>query len=273
MIASRSGRCVGRVEQRRHALAPRRRAQPGQVDDVGVVGEVCRAREPLGRVRAPRVNRSARLAPSAAAPRRPRRGPAATTPSSARSRASNRSTIVSRVGRCCGPERDLHPLVGDGDATRARCPVWAATDTAPDGQPPAALLHRADDHPRGMQAAEAPQPVLDLLTQAGIDDRDEVEHAGGDRQGTRPSSAPPPRQVIRRSAASIRAGERVLLAPDARPSQAPPRAGPLRAARSAAAGPGEPAGVGVEPALPVFAPALEDRLDDRPLRVASRRCG
>ena len=95
---------LGQVERRRQPLAPRRRAQPGQVDDVGVLAQALGARERLHRivdvvgVQQHHVDRAGRQRVDrlGVAVRRPQR------PSAARRRAPGRQ-IVCSARRCSGP--------------------------------------------------------------------------------------------------------------------------------------------------------------------------
>ena len=70
---------LGQVEGRRQPLAPRRRAQPRQVDDVGVLAQALGAGERVRRDRPRRRSPSASRRSAAARRRPPRRGRAATT--------------------------------------------------------------------------------------------------------------------------------------------------------------------------------------------------
>ena len=141
-----------RVERRRDPLAPRRRAQPGEVDDVGVAGQVVGARQRgldvrfvLGvdqddlRQPAQRVDASA--------------WPCGDHTIVARSETTSGSTIVSSLGRWRSPISSSMRSRPTEIAPDARGVVGA--DPRDRRQPPAPRLDRDHDQPRRVVAADA----------------------------------------------------------------------------------------------------------------------
>ena len=179
----------------------------------------------------------------------------------ARSGTSSGSTIVSRLSTCCGPI---------STSTRSRPTamwpgLWTASSAATVAQASSVVrpwLDRGDDQPRRVVAPDPREPVLDLAAEAAVDDHDEVHHPRGHERAVRLVAAA--EQVAQRRL--DRARRRVPRAPDVlahslRHSRSP-------SSPSAAAGPAEPDVVRLQrPVRRRGVPVLEDRVDDRPLRV------
>jgi hypothetical protein len=132
--------------------------------------------------------------------------------------------------------------VGDRDVPR---PVHCVV--GPDARPGvdllAAVLDRAEDQPRRMEAADPLQAVLDLAAEVGVDDRHQVEHTGRDEgAGLVVVFAAAAGDHVAQRGLDAR-GRRVLLAPDLvhqRPRQCRPSP-PSAISSSEAVGPGVPA--------------------------------
>ncbi len=228
------------------ALAPRRRAQPGEVDDVGAASRAARARE---RRPSPASGSSTESSSttwaSAAARRRPRGGRAATRRTSARSVTTSGSTIGSRCARCLGPHvdddvsRSERELAGLAASPSAAIVAVASSVVRP-------RLDRADDRARRVVAADAAQAVGDLAAPLRSTTHDEVEHARRDvarrSRAWRSSSRLAQRRLDR-------GGRRVLLAPDgvgrsAGRLRSPPVVVAVEQVLSASSGPCVPASYG-----------------------------
>ena len=151
---SRPSSCApgGRVEAGGDPLAPRRRAQPGEVHHVGLLG---RARARAGRP----CRGSGSLTESTSttwamcsSESTASAWPCGDQTSVARSGTTSGSTIVSRCGRCCGPDVQHDLLVAERDLARAagrRAMVIVSTASIV----LAARLDRAEDRARGVVAA------------------------------------------------------------------------------------------------------------------------
>ena len=169
LIVRRSGRRCGRVERRRDALAPRRRAQPREVDDVDASR---RARTPgRGRraCRARRRSRAARPGRARAAPRPPAWCPCGDHSSVGRSVTTSGSAIVSRSSRCWSPSVDDHRLAQQRELARPRVHV-GGDRRAPRRVERAPRLEREHDRPCGVRAADVAQAVGDLAAPLLVDD-------------------------------------------------------------------------------------------------------
>ena len=92
-----------RVEGGGHPLAPRRRAQPGEVDHVGALRQLARALRRGGGVRLHHGVDQHHLGQPQQRVHAPRGARAATTTTVARSLTTSGSTIVSICSRCCSP--------------------------------------------------------------------------------------------------------------------------------------------------------------------------
>ena len=224
---------LGRVERRGDALAPRRGAQPREVDHVGRPREVGRAREarrrPAGRpacrpARCCASRRSASTAPS---------WPCGAQTIVARSGTSSGSTIAARLSTCCGPI---------STSTRSR-PIamwpglWTASSAATVAQASSVVrpvVDRGDDQPRRVVAPDPREPVLDLAAEAAVDDHDEVHHPRGDERAVGLVAAA--EQLAQRRL--DRARRRVPRAPDVLAHSLRHCRSPSSA--SASAGPAEP---------------------------------
>ena len=208
-----------RVERRRDPLAPRRRAQPGEVDDVGVVGEVVGARQRRLDVRLVlRVDQHDLGEP---AQRVDRLGMAVRRPHHRR-QVADHQRVDDRVelGQVALADQQLDALAADRDRARLRRVVGA------DPRPSPSSLLPARTRPRTAPAATGGSG---RRARAGSRSR-----RGSPRRRSRPCSsrAPgrtraPPCGARRTSAAApprSRAGRRVVARARRRPWLQPPPA-------------------------------------------------
>ena len=145
---------LGRVERRGDALAPRRRAQPGEVDDVGVAQRArARARAP------PRASGSSTESIRTTCDQPQQRVDRLVVPVRrphhvGRSVTTSGSTIVSRPGRCARPDVDHDPLAHHARARPAPARP-SARDRRTGVERRAARLDRAHDRARRVVAPDA----------------------------------------------------------------------------------------------------------------------
>ena len=166
---------LGRIEGGGHALAPRRRAQPREVDDVRALEQPVRARERrphLGLVLGVHEHHLHQPAQCVDGGRVPVRRPHQRREVGYQQRVDDR---VERLQMALA-ELELDPLPAERE--RALGPLGG--DAAPGVDRRAARVHRAQDEPRRVVAADALEPVLDLAPELAVDDHDEVEHARRD---------------------------------------------------------------------------------------------
>ena len=169
------GPAGGRVETRREALAPGRRAQPGQIDDIGGLELLLRPREPFVRIGHVVGVEQHHVGDARAAPRPRRRDRGGTTARSA-ARTPQPDQRSSRAGQMLGPHVDLDRLVHHANAATRRVLVAHNGDRV-ERVPP--FLDRAQDRARGVVAADPLEPVGDLALPGAVDDDHQVQHAGG----------------------------------------------------------------------------------------------
>ena len=159
------------VEEHRDPLAPRRRAQPREVDDVAIA----RAGAPRGaarrRRRGPRSSRAARTARGPRSASTASQCPCGAQTSVVRSVITSGSTIESRCSRCPGPTSRITVSWVSTCSPSCGRRASAATDaTASIVVRPVA--DRADDRARRVIAPDAPQAVRDLAAPLALDDAD-----------------------------------------------------------------------------------------------------
>ena len=229
---------TARVERGRHALAPRGRAQPGQVDDVGLLEELLRPGGAPPRGRGPRPSRRGSRRRCGAAGRRPLLCPCGDHSTVSSSGTTTGSTTVSSMGRCCGPTSISIWLAHRRDLPRRR-PGVGRGHPGPRRDVVAALLDHAHDRARRAVAADLLEPVGDLAAPLAVDDDDEVEHARGRVHAAalgRTLAEEPPAAPPRCRSACSSPGSRC------RRSAAASSGARARAAQRASSGPSVPAG-------------------------------
>ncbi len=196
--AAAPSRHCGGSKRGGHALAPRRAAQPGQVDHVGLLGQLS---GPLDA----RLAGSGSLTESISTTwdRCSRASTASWWPCGAQttvamSVTTSGSTIVSSFVRCFVPDVEHDPLARQGELAGAV--VLARRRERHGGvDRRAARLDRAQDRARRVVAADVLEPVEDLAAPLAVDHHHEVEHPRGRERlvlrGTarRAARAAPPR--------------------------------------------------------------------------------
>ena len=221
------------VEARRQPLAPRRRPQPGEVDDVGVAGQVAGARERADRLRR-RSSESSRITSISGSSRRI----ASSWPCGAHAivgilGCEHRVDDRLSASRCSGPRS-----ISTCSRRTPRLPasgLLVADASRPRRACVASLLDRAQDGARCLVAPDALEPVGDLALPVAVDDHDQVQHPGGHQRlvlGVAAEQQPPQRRLDR-----VRVG--VLLAPDVL-AHSRRQTLPSSSRPSASAGPAEP---------------------------------